>query len=237
MRPQPDAAFKVVKVKAVRRHPPARTPNAKPGAAYCTWTPEEDALLGRFTDAEVARKLGYAATRVRRRRRLLRLPSNNPDHRHWTKKEIALLGTRPDREVAPLVNRSLSNVRYKRLQLGIPFHNPDYEIWKPDELALLGKLPDEEVARRTGHSPRRPTALSRRASTGTRRTSRCAPARPCPPAPRWRQPAIFYEPSDDRTMPGARQNPSAGSDPGKPAPWRGSEFICVHLWLCSSHET
>ncbi len=153
-RPKPDAAFKVIKVIAptVRRGQPAVTPNAKPGARYCTWTADEDRLLGKLTDEEVARKLGYPVTRVRRRRHLLGMPSNNPDHRHWTKEEIALLGTRPDREVVPLVNRTLSNVRNKRLELGIPFRNPRYEIWKPGELALLGKLPDEEVARRTGHS-------------------------------------------------------------------------------------
>jgi len=152
-RPKPDTAFKVVRITP---QPPSgprtNTVNAKPGAAYCTWTAEEDALFGQFTDAEVARKLGYPVTRVRRRRHLLGLPTNNPNHRHWTAAEIALLGNRPDREVAPLVNRTLSNVRCKRLERGIPFHNPRYEIWKPDELALLGKLPDPEVARQTGHS-------------------------------------------------------------------------------------
>lgn len=153
-RPKPDAVFKVVKAMAsgAHREQPANAVNVKPGAAYCTWTAEEDALLGKFTDEQVARKLGYSVTRVRRRRHLLGLSSNNPSHRHWTKEEIALLGTRPDREIAPLVNRSLENVRCKRLALGIPFHNPRYEIWKPDELALLGKFSDDEVARRTGHS-------------------------------------------------------------------------------------
>jgi hypothetical protein len=125
---------------------------AGPGARYCTWTPEEDGLLGKFTDEEVARKLGYPLMRVRRRRRLLGLPSCNPNHRHWTKEEMALLGTRPDRDVAELVKRSVGNVRYKRLELGIPFANPHYEVWKADELALLGKLPDEDVVKRTGHS-------------------------------------------------------------------------------------
>jgi hypothetical protein len=165
-RPKPDAAFKIVKLSAssARRGQMENKVNAKPGAAYCTWTAEEDALLGKFTDAEVARKLGYPVTRVRRRRHLLELPSNNPKHRHWTKDEIALLGTRPDREVASLVDRSLANVRFKRLELGIPFHNPRYELWQPDELALLGKLPDEEIVRRTGHS----LASVRRARTKRR---------------------------------------------------------------------
>jgi hypothetical protein len=153
-RPKLEARFKVIKVlaPAARGKPPANMAYAKPGARYCTWTPEEDALLGKFTDQEVARKLGHAVARVRRRRHLLGLPSNNPKHRHWTKEEIASIGTRPDREVAQLVNRSLENVRCKRLELGIPFHNPHYEIWKPEELALLGKMPDHEVASRTGHS-------------------------------------------------------------------------------------
>jgi hypothetical protein len=153
-RPKPDAVFKVVKAKAsgAQREQPANLVNVKSGAAYCTWTAAEDALLDKFTDEQVARKLGYRVTRVRRRRHLLGLPSNNPNHRHWTKEELALLGTRPDREIASLVNRSLENVRYKRLALEIPFHNPRYEIWKPDELALLGKFSDDEVARRTGHA-------------------------------------------------------------------------------------
>jgi len=165
-RPKPDAAFKVIKVRAkeVSRSQPGTRPNAKPRAAYCTWTPEEDALLGQLTDAEAARKLGYQLARVRRRRHLLGLLNNNPNHRQWTKEEVALLGTRPDREVAALVNRSTGNVRCKRLELGIPFHNPHYEIWKPTELALLGKLPDEEVAQRTGHS----LASVRRARTKRR---------------------------------------------------------------------
>ena len=153
-RPKPNAAFKVVRIVppdvSVTR--PANAVNAEPGARYCTWTAEEDALLGKFTDQEVARKLGYPASRVRRRRRHLGLWNPNPDHRHWSDEEIALIGTRPDREVAQLVNRSLGNVRVKRLELGIAFCNPHYEIWNPEELALLGKSPDEEVAQRTGHS-------------------------------------------------------------------------------------
>ena len=120
--------------------------NVKPGARYCTWSVEADGLLGKLSDEEVAGRLGYSVTRVRRRRHLLGVPCGNPTNRPWTKAEIALLGTRPDREVAPLVNRSLANVRYKRLDLGIPFCNPRYEIWKPAELALLGKVSDAEIA-------------------------------------------------------------------------------------------
>jgi hypothetical protein len=54
--PKPDAVFKVVKVAASNAADgqPACTANAKPGAAYCTWTREEDALLGKFTDEEAS---------------------------------------------------------------------------------------------------------------------------------------------------------------------------------------
>jgi len=69
------------------------------GARYITWTEEEDALLGKFTDEEVARKLGYSC-RGPPPAVVARVPNNNPNNRHWTKEEIALLGTRPDREVA-----------------------------------------------------------------------------------------------------------------------------------------
>jgi hypothetical protein len=153
-RPKPDPAFKHIKLVHPDGRPgqPANPVNAKPGANYITWTAEEDALLGKLTDKEVACKLGYSLARVRRRRWLLGLPNNNPNNRHWTKQEIELLGTRPDREIGELVKRSMSQVCGKRLELGIPFYNPHYEIWKPEELGLLGKLPDEEIARRTGHA-------------------------------------------------------------------------------------
>jgi len=177
-RSKPDSVYKIVR-RAAPDSP--GQPSAGPGngarpASYCTWTPEEDALLGQFSDQVVAERLGYPVTRVCRRRQLLGLPSGNPEHRHWTSEEIALLGTRPDREVGKLVNRSPANVQNKRLALGIPFQNPRYETWKPEELALLGTLPDEEVARRTGHSL--PAVRRARTKRGIRS------ARPA--APNWR---------------------------------------------------
>src|SRR5437867_7713365 len=46
-KPKPDAAFKVVRVTPKKRGGKVmNTVNAKPGAAYCTWTAQEDALLG-----------------------------------------------------------------------------------------------------------------------------------------------------------------------------------------------
>ena len=174
-RAKPDAVFPVFKVGA-SAGAAAPVVHAKPGAKFCTWTAEQDALLGQMSDAEVGRKLGFSPMRVRRRRRLLQLPNGNPKHRSWTQEEIALLGTRPDREVAPLVNRSVSNVRSKRLELGIPYCNADYEVWAPEELALLGHLPDEEIARRTGH------AVARVRGARTKRHIRSVHRA----APRWR---------------------------------------------------
>jgi len=126
--------------------------NVKEGAAYCTWSAGEDALIGTMPDAQLAARLGCSVKRVSRRRRMLGLANANPEHRSWTDVEIALLGTAPDRDVGKLVNRSLENVRAKRLEMRIPFCNPKYEVWKPVELALLGQIPDAEIATRTGHS-------------------------------------------------------------------------------------
>ncbi len=148
---KPGGGVKWIKVAAQGVGTAGAVNTAKGKRGWCTWKPEQDALLGRFTDAEVARKLGIKLPRVRRRRMLLGVPNNNPALRWWTPEELALLGTRPDSEVAPLVKRTLKNLREKRLREGIPPCNPHWHPWKPDELALLGQLSDEEVARRTGH--------------------------------------------------------------------------------------
>ncbi|HTV39279.1 MAG TPA: hypothetical protein VMF08_01780 [Candidatus Sulfotelmatobacter sp.] len=148
-----DARVNVVKVAGhVAAVGVPTTKNAGKGARYVTWTPEEDALLGTLSDAEVAKKLGCSIMRVFRRRSLLGVKNKNPMRRKWTQEEIALLGTKSDREVGLLIGKSVGNVRFKRIELGIPFKNEHYEAWKPEELALLGKLPDEEVAARTRHS-------------------------------------------------------------------------------------
>jgi hypothetical protein len=101
-RPKPDARSKVIKVKgsAVPGSSKIQSLNVKPHAAYCTWTPEEDALLGKITDQEIAARLGCSVRRVNLRRRRLGLHNPNPDHRHWTTEDIALLGTAPDSEIA-----------------------------------------------------------------------------------------------------------------------------------------
>ncbi len=67
--PKPNALFKVIKVVGPKGcgGDRATAVNAEPGARYCTWTAEDDALLGKFTDLEVARKLGCSVARVRRR--------------------------------------------------------------------------------------------------------------------------------------------------------------------------
>ena len=133
-------------------------------SGYSTWTPEEDALLGKLTDEEISRRLGYSLRRIRRRRRRLGVFNPNPHHRHWTKEEIALLGTATDREVAALVNRSVGNVRLKRIELKIPFCNPRYECWSEEQLKLLGQIPDEEAARQN-------RALTHQCSRGASQTT------------------------------------------------------------------
>lgn len=185
--PRADGVFRVIK-RARRKDADGKTPNAaeaSPGTArgsWSTWSLEEEALLGKVTDAEVALKLGCTLARVRKRRLRLGVPCWNPNHRHWTPGEIALLGKRPDRELAKLIDRWACQVRAKRLELRIPFCGACHEVWKSEELALLGQLPDQEVATRTGHSV---------AAARTERESRGIP---------WVQPSANWRPEEDALL-------------------------------------
>src|ERR1043166_1649847 len=65
----------------------------RPG--YGPWTSEEEAALGKFTDSEVARRLGGPKKVVLRRPRKLAIRPLKPV-RYWTSQEIALLGKLPE---------------------------------------------------------------------------------------------------------------------------------------------
>jgi hypothetical protein len=99
--------------------PPPPRPSARAPRSPCRrWTAAEDALLGRMSDVEAARRLGRAVHSVRHRRLCLgRLkPPPTPP---WTAEEDALLGTLPDRELARKLNRSAQAVAARRQHRGI----------------------------------------------------------------------------------------------------------------------
>ena len=85
-----------------------------------SWTQEDDALLGRFTDAEIARRTGRSNSAVWLRRKQLGIPPvPRANYGPWTTAEIALLGTMPDKELAARFGHSVGGTKAKRLTLGL----------------------------------------------------------------------------------------------------------------------
>lgn len=81
--------------------------------------PEALPLLGKITDAEMARRFGRSDSTVRAWRYAHNIPAKTVP-RPWLPKEIKLLGTMPDAEVARMVGRRSSHVKTKRERLKIP---------------------------------------------------------------------------------------------------------------------
>ena len=91
----------------------------KPGWRF--FTPEEDALLGTASDAEIAKRLGRHPASVQSRRlKLGILKGKSRKLRRWTPEEDALLGTAKDTEIASRLNRRVGVVCMRRQKLGIP---------------------------------------------------------------------------------------------------------------------
>ena len=116
------------------------------------WTHDEDKLLGRLPDKEVAGRLGIDRGTVRRRRRVLGIPVPST----WRRDEDAVLGVHSDIEVARRLDRTVGQVSKRRLKLGIaaPMSRParrPYE-WTADAVELLGEAPDHVVAELLGCS-------------------------------------------------------------------------------------
>ncbi len=82
------------------------------------WTRQECRLLGRYSDAEVARLTGRTLHGIRNKR--LKLGRKSPSTSPWSDEEITMLGTAPDSEIAATVGRSCGAVAQKRQALGIP---------------------------------------------------------------------------------------------------------------------
>ncbi len=85
------------------------------------WSAEEIALLGKYTDPEVARRLGLKVKAVRwMRHAKLRIPPVRPVVcKRWTPAEDQLLGKVPDEEVARRLNCAVTSVGQRRRRLGL----------------------------------------------------------------------------------------------------------------------
>jgi hypothetical protein len=119
------------------------------------WKAEEDEMLGKWPDEEVARALGTTRVVVQQRRQELGI-SDRDLFKHRTPKpfspeEDALLGKESDVVVARELGRTPVSVRSRREILGIPGNRGR---WSEKDLVMLGRLPDAEVARRTGRTAR-----------------------------------------------------------------------------------
>ena len=134
------------------------------------WTARLVRLLGKRSDAQVARigGLSVAATRNERLRR--RIPASGArEVFRWTKAALRLLGTASDAEVAKAIGLSVSTVSIKRRSLGIRSSeevrpSPYHYQWTESSERLLGQISDAALARRLGISI--PTVRVRRKALG-----------------------------------------------------------------------
>ena len=116
------------------------------------WTLQEQALLGKMSDAEVARRVGRTFCAVRNHRNRLGIPNFAHPSQRWTPEEVALLGTLPDRLLARKLRRTRLAVARRRSKLGIPAQIEGYHRWRPEDEALVGQRPDRYIARLLGIS-------------------------------------------------------------------------------------
>ncbi len=81
--------------------------------------PEENAMLGKISDEELALLTGRPIGSVSNKRCQLGLAKPNAQRKYWGPEEILLLGTVPDREIAARLGRTLGSVKGERSLLGI----------------------------------------------------------------------------------------------------------------------
>lgn len=82
------------------------------------WTAEENALLGKLSDRDVAARVGVTPEAAKRKRLVLRIPAAPSGYHRWTAYQLEILGKLPDRDVAARVGVSVKAVRLRRRRLG-----------------------------------------------------------------------------------------------------------------------
>ena len=82
------------------------------------WSESEVALLGQFTDAEVARRVGRERLAVMSKRQKLGIERVQRKDL-WTESDLSMLGRLKDSEVAQRTGRSKTAVRNKRYSLRV----------------------------------------------------------------------------------------------------------------------
>ena len=118
------------------------------------WTRRHIAMLGKYPDSEVSRRLDLAICTVLKKRQKLGIAASRPAKTiNWTPAIIAMLGKVPDGEIARTYGMNVLTVQQKRVSRGIQCYarkSKLWHYWTKKEIALLGKMPDGDVALRTG---------------------------------------------------------------------------------------
>ncbi len=143
----------------------ARKTAGEPRRLRIVWTPEQDALLGKLADWEVAQRLRRKLSTVRARRERLHIPpafltakeyprfvGQRVAHLDpWTGEQDELLGMDSDAEVASILDRKAARVTNRRYKLDVPpcYPSPPHpRRWTEKEEQLLGTASDEAIARK-----------------------------------------------------------------------------------------
>lgn len=126
-------------------------------AVWHEWSAEEIALLGKYTDVEVAKQIGVSYHVVTYKRKQLGVTAAKR-YIKWDADLLELLGTVPDCEVAKRANGriKIAGVRKKRYERGIslcPAPKPASKGGRAAQcevVALLGTISDYKLAEQTG---------------------------------------------------------------------------------------
>ncbi len=127
--------------------------NAPPHDAHTVnWTADEEAMLGKVSDAQLAEILGRSRAAVYLRRRMLGIRSSKPGpiKIRWTKRRLVRLGKDTDDAIARELGVHSSSVQRKRLELGIAAWVAKGPVVVTRELRRLLRSPNTVVHARTG---------------------------------------------------------------------------------------
>jgi hypothetical protein len=131
---------------------PAFHPRQYHGPQGHLWSPQELALLGTMSDADVGKEVGLSSSAVNMKRLSLGIPAFKPaaPRVDWSEGKLALLGAAPDMEVARRLLISEVTVKRHRLRRGIAASGERRPVAPTRELVALLHLQTSEVQRRTG---------------------------------------------------------------------------------------
>lgn len=136
----------------------SKHPREPAGFRRKPWPERLAKLLGRISDADLARRarVSVEAVRAERYRRDIAPFVSQRGPIEWTDAMEALLGEATDREVAAELGIPARSVTYRRHLLGIcpyqRYRRRAQSFWTPARVAQLGKHPDAVLARRWGIS-------------------------------------------------------------------------------------